>query len=538
MAGNKAKQLPKKLKKEEDESDFIKISKKQFYLSVFFLLLAAIIYKQESNLKRIYAKFMSKNEESGESFTREFVDLSKPTPTFVIPYVEEESHPNPKIRNLPDNLANWPPGEMGIGLNLNKKLMNPSETRKREEMYKNHAFEEYVSELISLNRSLPDFRGQWCRNQYDGKNDHLEKVSIIICFHNEAWSTLLRSVHSIVNRTPRHLIEEILLVDDKSDKEHLGQKLDEYVAATFPKDLVKIIRQENRQGLMRSRMTGIRASKAQILVFLDSHIEAGIGWLEPMLQGIYDNPKLITSPVIDAINDTTFYYRFIEKDIFGLMNWRMEFEWHELDAKDRAAKPNIWAPHENPIMAGGLFAIRKDFFEELGFYDEGMEVWGGENFELSFKAWMCGGQIEIAPCSRVGHVFRTWSPYKIGDKEINHNLIRLAEVWMDDFKYLFYSRLGKFDQPLNERLGNVGDLSERKALREILQCHSFQWFLDTIVAGRLPYHDLIGAGELKNPATDLCVDKNDRIEHMDQPLDLYSCHNLGGFQYWWFNRNR
>ena len=57
-------------------------------------------------------------------------------------------------------------------------------------------------------------------------------------------------------------------------------------------------------------------------------IEAGIGWLEPMLQGIYDNPKLITSPVIDAINDTTFFYRFIEKDIFGLMNWRMEFEWY------------------------------------------------------------------------------------------------------------------------------------------------------------------------------------------------------------------
>lgn len=220
------------------------------------------------------------------------------------------------------------------------------------------------------------------------------------------------------------------------------------------------------------------------------------------------------------------------------MNWRMEFEWHELDMKDRSEKVNIWAPHDNPIMAGGLFAIRKDFFEELGFYDEGMEVWGGENFELSFKAWMCGGRIEIAPCSRVGHVFRTWSPYKIGAKEINHNLIRLAEVWMDEFKYLFYSRLGKFDENFPQRLGNVGDLSSRKALREILQCKSFKWFLDHIVAGRLPYHDLIGAGELKNPDTDFCIDKNDRTEHMDQPLDVLPCHNMGGFQYWWLNRNR
>jgi hypothetical protein len=47
--------------------------------------------------------------------------------------------------------------------------MSESELKKKEAMYKNHAFEEYVSELVSLNRSLPDFRGQWCRNQYDGK---------------------------------------------------------------------------------------------------------------------------------------------------------------------------------------------------------------------------------------------------------------------------------------------------------------------------------------------------------------------------------
>ena len=118
--------------------------------------------------------------------------------------------------------------------------MSETELKKREAMYNNHAFEEYVSELISLNRSLPDFRGQWCRNQYDGKTEHLEKVSIIICFHNEAWSTLLRSVHSIINRTPGHLIHEILLVDDKSDKEHLGQRLDDYVAENFPSGSILI----------------------------------------------------------------------------------------------------------------------------------------------------------------------------------------------------------------------------------------------------------------------------------------------------------
>ena len=100
---------------------------------------------------------------------------------------------------------------------------------------------------------------------------------------------MIRTIHSIVNRSPDHLLEEILLIDDKSTMEHLKEPLDEYIKQF---DKVRIIHSEDRLGLIRCRMKGSLEAKAQTLTYLDSHIEAGIGWLEPMLHRIKEEPKV------------------------------------------------------------------------------------------------------------------------------------------------------------------------------------------------------------------------------------------------------
>ena len=47
-------------------------------------------------------------------------------------------------------------------------------------------FQEYVSDMIPLERALPDTRGEWCKREYDeAQLEGGKRTSLIICFHNE-----------------------------------------------------------------------------------------------------------------------------------------------------------------------------------------------------------------------------------------------------------------------------------------------------------------------------------------------------------------
>ena len=89
---------------------------------------------------------------------------------------------------------------------------------------------------------------------------------------------------------------------------------------------------------------------------------------------------------------------------------------------------------------------------------------------------MCGGKLEIIPCSRVGHVFRRRRPYGSESKgdTTSYNSMRLAEVWLDDYKENFYN----IRKDLSGQ--SYGDISSRVELRKKLKCKSFKWFLKNI----------------------------------------------------------
>lgn len=66
-----------------------------------------------------------------------------------------------------------------------------------KEKFKENQFNLMASDMISLNRSLSDVRNPDCKlKQYPTK---LPTTSIVIVFHNEAWSTLLRTVSFLLS---------------------------------------------------------------------------------------------------------------------------------------------------------------------------------------------------------------------------------------------------------------------------------------------------------------------------------------------------
>jgi len=106
-------------------------------------------------------------------------------------------------------LLNLGPGEQGKPVPL-------LEHEKLDSAYKDNGFNILVSDRISLDRSLHDIRHASCKSKkyYSDLHD----VSVVIPFHNEGLSTLLRTIHSLHNRSPDSLLKEIILVDDASSR--------------------------------------------------------------------------------------------------------------------------------------------------------------------------------------------------------------------------------------------------------------------------------------------------------------------------------
>nr|XP_041573526.1 polypeptide N-acetylgalactosaminyltransferase 3 isoform X3 [Taeniopygia guttata] len=344
--------------------------------------------------------------------------------------------------------------------------LNSEEQKEKQAGEEKHCFNAFASDRISLHRDLgPDTRPPECIEQKFKRCPPLPTTSIIIVFHNEAWSTLLRTVHSVMYTSPAILLKEIILVDDASVDEYLHDKLDEYVKQF---QIVKVVRQKERKGLITARLLGASVATGETLTFLDAHCECFYGWLEPLLARIAENPVAVVSPDIASIDLNTFEFSkpspYGHSHNRGNFDWSLSFGWESLPKHENKRRKDETYPIRTPTFAGGLFSISKDYFEYIGSYDEEMEIWGGENIEMSFRK-------------------------------------------------------------------TFGDISKRIDLRQRLQCKNFTWYLSNVYPeAYVPDLNPLFSGYLKNIGNRMCLDVGEN-NHGGKPLIMYSCHGLGGNQY-------
>merc|ERR1719464_2044310 len=128
-----------------------------------------------------------------------------------------------------------------------------------------------------------------------------------------------------------------------------------------------------------------------------------------------------------------------------------------------------------------------------------------------------------APCSRVGHIYRRYSPFSGAGKGdyLGRNYKRVAAVWMDEYAEYVYKNRPHY------RNMDAGDISQQLALREKLKCKPFKWFMKE-VAFDLPKHyppvepeDFV-SGEIRSEDdSSLCVDA--RFKRANERIGLSDC---------------
>ena len=89
---------------------------------------------------------------------------------------------------------------------------------------------------------------------------------------------------------------------------------------------------------------------------------------------------------------------------------------------------------------------------------------------------------------------------------------------------------------MKQRLKPFGDISDRLKLRESLNCKDFSWYLRHVGNALPVFEPLLGAGEIVNPDSGLCLDRPDSLSYEPEMVDMYPCHDRAGNQYWIMNQ--
>ncbi|KAK8816450.1 hypothetical protein WA556_001395 [Blastocystis sp. ATCC 50177/Nand II] len=265
------------------------------------------------------------------------------------------------------------------------------------------------------------------------------------------------TVLNVLQNTPRKRLLEVIILDDKGEPP---------VTWNPDPERVRIVRSNERLGLIRARITGGNAARGDFIVFLDAHCRVSPRWLETPHRLLMENNKTIVN-FVDFIMTEDFNVKPATAGIGSsatIYNSLRQF-WGGGSSSD----------NYTPITMG-MFAITKYWWQQ-GQMDPALNIWGGENVEISFRTWLCGGRIVVARDSYVAHYFRTKPTYSYDGRVVLQNYVRIAHTWMDEDSLIEFYNANEMHYEKGVIPDYVGDISARLELKKSLNCKPFPTYL-------------------------------------------------------------
>lgn len=221
-------------------------------------------------------------------------------------------------------------------------------------------------------------------------------------------------------------------------------------------------------------------------------------------------------------------YRYFktQDNLINVFNWKMDTLFMEADdvkEQDRLIR--------TPVMTGDVYAIKRNFLDSIGNYDEGFGKGGGEHLELSFRAWMCGGKINIVPCSRVA----VKDALRTHEVTSEANFRRLMELWLGPKYQRTAYKVSNINMDVSEEEGQSLRSRQKYLEKHVdkLQCDKFNDYLrDVADMVLMPPKDIgfRGFGKLR-AESGYCLNSNN-LEDGRIPLEHCKPHMYNPKMVW------
>lgn len=314
---------------------------------------------------------------------------------------------------------------------------------------------------------------------------------ILYCMDTE---NIQRTIDEIIDKTPKSLVDEIIVCDDSGS----GLALQD----------VEIIL-TNRLGRAKAWNMAAKQAVGKELVFLGGPTKLSQDWLPPLLDLARAEAQLVT-PVVHALDTNLWASEDTRWNRFG---WRWD-----LGLFNRG----VYSSTESPAASSHCMVIDKEWFEELGGFDDGMIAGNGEDIELSLRSWLFGGKTVVCDDSIVSGVVRGDGTNSVC------NYGRIVEAWMPEYSSFFYRARGI--DPVDLDIGRIGNLLDLKRKEQ----RSIDWFLQSLqpellgvpskkgsAAGRSVA--VVGSGPSMDYINPAWVNRHDIVIGVDYMGVLFDC---------------